>query len=174
MQFGSKTKRDFLTNAILGFVPDVLIAGVAAHVTESAVIGFFAVLAGLQVLYFLIWAKRAIWAWLLFWIRTRRQMADHALDVLRADRYPEPDEYHGDVEDYFRAVTGNQRAPLDVRLKAANALGALDALRGIGQATLFLQVNLAYEGAILRYKRQFPPRNSKDDQIQADSAELFE
>jgi hypothetical protein len=90
-------------------------------------------------------------------------MADHALDTLLADRYPEPDEYHGDVEDYFRAVTGNERLPLDVRLKAANALGALDALRGSGQASLFLMMNLAYEDAIQRYKRSFPPASGNDE-----------
>jgi hypothetical protein len=66
MQFGSKIKRNFFTNAILGFAPDVLISGVAAHVTESGLIGFFAVLVGLQVLYFLVWVKKVIWAWLLF------------------------------------------------------------------------------------------------------------
>jgi hypothetical protein len=82
---------------------------------------------------------------------------------LRADRYPEPDEYHGDVEDYFKAVTCNEREPVEVRLKAANALGALDALRGSGQATLFLQINLAYEDAIQRYKRSFPPASGDDE-----------
>jgi hypothetical protein len=172
MQFGSKLKRNILTNAILGLVPDVLISGVAASMTESGFMGFFAVLVGLQVLYLLAWARKTIWAWLFFWVRGRKQLADHALDYLRSNRYPEPDEYHADVGDYFGGIIDNERQAVGVRVRAANELGAVNALRNYGHVTQFLLVNLAYEDAIQRYKRSFPPGSIKD--VQADGGDLFE
>jgi hypothetical protein len=102
MQFGSKIKRNIFIGSIINLVPDALIAIIAAWATDSAALGFFAVLIGLQILYFLIWAKTALWQSLLFWFRGRKQLTEHLLDYLRTNQYPEPDEYENSAENYFQ------------------------------------------------------------------------
>lgn len=158
MQFGSRQKRNLISGAVLGLVPDILIAIVAASMTDSGLMGFFVTLIGLQVLYFLIWAKNAIWAWLLFWLRGRKQMTEHFLDYLRSNAFPEPDEYQDNVEGYFEGVMGNEQQPTDLRLKAAVELGSFNVLRLTGRHSLLLQTFLAFEDAIQRYKRTFPAK----------------
>jgi len=162
MQFGSKIKRNIITNGILGLVPDALIAVVAAFATDSGILGFFAVLIGLQILYLLIWAKNAIWGWLLFWARGRKQLVAHLLDFMRANRFPEPEEYQDDVQDYLGKTISDEQQPVDVRLKAAAEVGSLNALRLTGQGSQFLKTNLAYEDAIQRYKRDFHRRTGDE------------
>lgn len=60
MQFESKMKRTFWTTAALGVIPDVVISMILSAVFDGGILGFFAVLIGLQVLYLLIWAKNAL------------------------------------------------------------------------------------------------------------------
>jgi predicted RNA-binding protein with RPS1 domain len=176
MQFGSKIKRNIFLGSIIGLVPDALIAWVAASMTESGVIGFFAVLVGLQIVYLLVWSRKAIWAWLMFWLfRGRKKMADHLFEYLRSNGFPEPGEYQDDVDDYLGSVMGNEKVSVDVRLKAAGEMGALNGFRLSGQGTRTLQTVLAFEDAIQRYKRTFPPRGSKDTQnVQSDELDKLE
>jgi hypothetical protein len=88
MQFGSRQKRNLISRSVLGLVPDVIIAIVAASMTDSGLMGFFVTLIGLQVLYFLIWAKNAIWGWLLFWLRGRKQMAELFSTISAPTHFP--------------------------------------------------------------------------------------
>jgi hypothetical protein len=126
MQFGSQIKRNFFLGSIISLVPDVVIAWVAASMTESGVMGFVVVLIGLQIIYFLVWARKAIWAWLMFWLfRGRKKRADYLFDFLRSNGFPEPKEYQDDVDDYIGDVMKSEKVPVDVRLKAAVEAGAL-------------------------------------------------
>jgi hypothetical protein len=171
MQFGSKVKRNIFTGAALGLVPDILISVVAASITDTGLIGFFVILFGLQVVYFLIWAKKAIWIWLLFFFRGRKQTTDHMFQYLRSNRFPEPGEYQEDVDDYLANVMRNERIPVDTRLKAAVEQGSINALRVTGQGTQTLQAVMAFEDAIIQYKRTFPPRRDQaenDDEFDED------
>jgi hypothetical protein len=160
--------RASLLSFLVGIVPDVLIAVVAAYVTQSGVKGFFVVLVGLQALYLLVWARKSIWSWLLFWMRGRRLMADAMVDTLRTNRFPEPDEYHENVDDYFEEVMSNDRLPDKVRLNAATLLGERNGER-LAKMQLFIQMDRAFTDAIQRFKRSFPPGASDDiSEAQAD------
>ena len=158
MQFGSSQKRSLFTAAALGLVPDLVISLAVASATDSGVIGFFATLIGLQVLYFLIWAKNAIWGWLMFWATGRKQLAEHLFDYLRSNGYPEPNDYQEDVESYLSDVMGNEEQPVDVRLKAAIEIGSLSMLAAYRHMSQLMKTHLAYEEAIRQYKRTFPPK----------------
>jgi hypothetical protein len=102
-----------------------LIAAIAAYSTDSGWFGFFAVLVGLQVIYFLLWLEKTVWMWVVFWMRGRGQAVDHMYDQLRSDGYPEPDAYHGSVDDYLTKTMDDKQVPIGARLKAAGELGAL-------------------------------------------------
>jgi len=158
MQFGSKQKRNLISGSVLSIVPDTLIALVAASWTDSRLLGFVVTLVGLQVLYLLIWVKNAIWGWLLFWMRGRKQMTAHLLDYLRSNSYPEPDEYQDDAESYFQSIASNEQLSVDLRMKASAELGSFNALRLAGRMGFLLQTFLACEDAIQQYKASFPPR----------------
>jgi hypothetical protein len=42
-----------------------------------------------------------------------------ALEFLRKNRFPEPNEYLHDVDTYFKGVMDNKQLPCDLRIKAA-------------------------------------------------------
>ena len=158
MQFGSRQKRNLISGAILGLVPDVIIAIIAAAWTDSGLMGFLVTLIGLQIVYLLIWVKNTIWGCLFFWLAGRKRMAEHLLDYLRANFFPEPDEYQDDVQTYFQGVMDNEHAPTDLRMKAAVEIGTFNTFRLLGKVSLLLQTFLAYEDALQRYKRMFPAK----------------
>jgi len=159
MQFGSKQKRNIVSAVLLGMVPDVVIAVVAAAWTDSGVFGFFVTLIGLQIVYLSIWAKNAIWAWLVFLFRGRRQMSGYLFDYLRTNAFPEPGDYHDDVESYFQGVMDNERAPAELRIKAAVEINSLNLFRMLNKMGLLFQTLMAYEDALQRYKRSFPAKS---------------
>ncbi len=66
MQFESRHKRSLVIAALLGLILDSLIATVISAVLGGGVIGFVVAFFGLQVPYFLIWLKTALWNWLVF------------------------------------------------------------------------------------------------------------
>jgi hypothetical protein len=86
MQFESGIGRRVWLTAVLGLVPDTLIAIVAAAVTDSGIVGFFVTLLGLQILYLLIWAKNSIWSWVVFSLGGGKRLSGFLLDSLRANR----------------------------------------------------------------------------------------
>jgi hypothetical protein len=69
--------RRYVLNAVLAFVPDLVVCWAAARLTDSGWFAFFITLVALQAVYLFFWFKTALWAWLLFWIYGKRQMAAH-------------------------------------------------------------------------------------------------
>lgn len=119
MQFESKMKRTFWTTAALGVIPDVVISMILSAVFVGGILGFFAALIGLQVLYLLIWAKNALWSWAVFWFGGRKKLASWLFDYLRENGYPEPGTYEKSADAYLSAVVDNEKLPIAVRLKAS-------------------------------------------------------
>jgi hypothetical protein len=53
----SKVNRNIATNAVLAFIPDILLAWIATAWTDNGWTGFFVVLIGLQCVYLILWMK---------------------------------------------------------------------------------------------------------------------
>ena len=155
MQFESKNKRNFWFNSILGMTPDILVALAVAIYSNGGIATFFLVLVGLQIIYFLIWIKNTIWSWIFYKFRGRKKISDFVLDYLKTNKYPEPDDYLKSPDEYFSSVTQNDSVPIDLRLKAAAELGALNYPVANGQIQNSIRLSMAIEDAIGNYKKTF-------------------
>src|ERR1700756_3103999 len=92
MNSSNHLKYPFL-NVALGFVPDLLLCWLVAHLTNSGWYGFFLAFCSLQAIYFFFWLKTASWAWLLFWLFGKRQLATYLENYLIESRFPNPHKY---------------------------------------------------------------------------------
>ena len=155
MQFESRIKRSFWINAALGLIPDTTIAAIIAVFSREGWPVFFAVLIGLQVVYFLIWLKDTIWHWLFFTIRGRKQMASFLLDVLTTNKYPEPGDHERSIEGYFDRIASDDAYPVGVRIRAAAEVGALKVPAAHGHLQDSIRIEMAYEDALEEYKHTF-------------------
>jgi hypothetical protein len=89
-------------------VPDVVVCWTAAHLTDSGWSGFFITPIALQAIYLFFWFKNALWAWLLFWIYRKQQIAAHLENWFIGSRFPVPDEYTTDLDDYLSEISNNE------------------------------------------------------------------
>lgn len=150
----SKQNRSYWSRAVSGLVPDVIIASVVAiAVNDSPVVIFFAVLIGLQALYFVLWLKTSIWQWGLFHFSIRKQVAAQLLDNMDQKQYPKPNEYLHDVDTYFDEIVSNEELDDTIRMNAAADIGGLAVLKNSGYVSHFLRLSFAYEDAIEQYER---------------------
>jgi hypothetical protein len=159
----SKINRNIATNAILGFIPDVLIAWVATLVTDNGWVGFFVVLLGLQCVYLFVWLKTFIWSWLIFWVLGRRKMSAHMENFLLQSRFPRPPEYVGGITDYLAKVANDRKADAKVRIAAATEVGTLNGVKLAGKHSLGAQLHFAFEDALEKYAKRFPPRDEQEE-----------
>lgn len=155
MQFESKLKRRYWFTAVLNLIPDTLIAVVLAVIFEGGFLGFLAAIAGIQLLYFVIWLKNTAWSWLVFSVFGRKQSADLIQDHLAARKFPEPADYRSSIDGYFGDVASDEAQSVNVRVAAAAELGALSYPASQGRVQEALRVSMAYEDALIAYKRSF-------------------
>lgn len=159
MQIATKNKRKVLIDALLNLVPDAIIALIAA-VLANNLITFFAVIFGLQIIYFLIWVKNSIWLWIkYYYLGGKKELLENMLKVLRTNNYPEPDELEVSVQDYFLKIANNEKLPTDVRIKAGAEYGTFHSPIFSGNMQNTLRLNMAYETALEMYKKQFADKN---------------
>jgi len=156
MQFESRVKRAVWVNILLGLVPDVLIAAVLAKLYDGGIFGFVLTFLGIQVLCVLLWVKSSAWSWLMFYISNRKHAASLLLDGLRARKFPEPNDYQQSIQGFFGGVASDEAQPMPLRLAAAAELGSLNYPAAQGEFQKALQLSLAYEDALIAYKRSFP------------------
>jgi hypothetical protein len=90
--------RTYFLNAVLVFAPDLVVGWAAARLTDSGWYGFFITLIALQAIYFFSWFKKALWAWPLFWIYRKRQMAAYLENYFIDSHFPVPDEFTTDLD----------------------------------------------------------------------------
>ena len=109
---------------------------------------------GLQVLYFLIWLKTALWNWAVFWLAGRKQRTKSILDYLRANNYPEPDIYQRSAHHYLETVCENEKLPFALRHGAASDLSGLNALDSAGQ--IFESIRVATVVVPARHSLLYP------------------
>ena len=145
------TARTYTLNILLAFVPDLIVAWIAANLTDSGWSGFFITLLVLQGVYFFFWAKQALWSWLLFWLYSKDQMARGFELFFRESAFPAPTSYAKDFDDYLPEIVDNEDLGMPTRLKAAFEQGTLNGLRCGRRYSIAIQLNSAARVALRRY-----------------------
>jgi hypothetical protein len=82
MQFDSQYKRTILSQGILGFVPDAILALLVGFWFDQGVLVAAAIFVGLQVLNLVRWAVVAGLGWVYFHLLGRKKMASFFCDYL--------------------------------------------------------------------------------------------
>jgi hypothetical protein len=160
---GKKVGRSRWMGGLLGLIPEAVIAWIVAAYTETGVLGFVGVVLGLLCVYLLIWIKNSLWSWLVYWVAARRQMTAHIEDYLAQNRFPAPPEYVNDIDDYLNQIATSEQYDCPTRVKAAIEMGTLNGLVVGGRMQYSLQFRFAFENALQRYARRFPPSPRHDD-----------
>jgi hypothetical protein len=158
VQIQSKQERSMWLSALINSIPDIAIAWIASDVFAIGPIGFVAVFVGMQCLYLFVWLKTILWSWLVFWISGRKKMTSHLEDYLYKNRFPQPPEFIGGIDDYFLKVSNDNSAPCALRVKATVELGIMTGIKTSGRLLQLMQLNIAYESALGQYSLRFPPR----------------
>lgn len=153
----SKLKRRYWENAALAFIPDLLIAWVVMKYNDGGPEAFFFTLVGLQVVYFLLWAKKSIWSWTAFALTNRSFMSNHIEEVLIQQKFPPPPDFMAGPDSYYQEIVDNRDEDCEIRIKAAQELGALAGVSVAGQHQLAIQLRMAMEDALQRYAKRPPP-----------------
>ena len=157
VQIQSKQERSFIANSLRNLIPDILVAWAGAYLFNLGGPGFLGILIGLQCLYLVLWLKTFIWMWLLFWLSGRKKLASHLEDFLYKNRFPQPPEFVGGIDDYLAQVADDQKVQCAVRVKAAIELGTMAGIKTAGRYSMGMQLHLAFEDALEQYSRRFPP-----------------
>jgi hypothetical protein len=125
--------------------------------------GFFVVLIGLQCVYLILWIKVFAWSWLIFWISGRRKMSAHMESFLMENRFPRPPKYVDGIQDYLSRVANDKTEVGPTRVAAAVEVGTFNGVKLAGKYSLALQLQLAFEDALEKYAKQFPPPQEPDE-----------
>jgi hypothetical protein len=158
MQFESKIRRQYWINAILGWIPDLIISGIISLSIGGGAWTFVLAIMGLQLLYFLIWIKNTIWGWFIFGAYGKKHLVGMFRDFFAENNFPEPELYEGSAEEYFSRIATDESLPVPLRLKAIGEATALRMPATIGQYQYAIRLAMAYENAITIYKRNFVSR----------------
>lgn len=147
----------------LGLIPDAVIAWIVAAYTGSGVVGFILTMLGLQGVYFVIWIKNSLWSWLVYWVAGRRKMTAFSEDYLVKNRFPPPPEFVNDMDEYLEQVVRSEQYDCSTRVEAAIATGVFVGLTLAGRIQLGLQLQWAFQSALKRYAKRFPPSPRNDE-----------
>lgn len=140
----------------------------AAVFFDGGVLLFVGIVVGLQVFWAVRWILGRIVDALVFAFTGRRQMARFLVDYLRENGYPEPQEYEDSAEGYLARVVDDTKLPMKIRLKAAVELGTLATWRNLWQRGTANRIEIAYEDALVEYKRSFSPGKAVEGVVNAD------
>ena len=165
VQIRKQQERSFWGAVLINSIPDVAIAWLASAYFNMGLGGFLAVYFGLQALYLVLWLKRLVWAWLVFWLSGRSKMTAHIESYLSQQRFPRPPEFIGGVDDYLSGIADDSKVHPQVRVKAATELGVLAGIRAAGNLLYAMQLTMAFENALQNYSSRFPPREPQDEPL---------
>lgn len=147
-----KVKSNILVMTVLGFIPDALLAFVVMKLTDDEWSTFWWVWIGLQVLYLLAWAKRAIWSSVVWRLWLRRRAGDEALGVLNVCRFPHPEPDEEDIEIYLTRIMEDEEQPVGVRIRAAEWRATVNA-NASRSLQIGMQIHQAWSDGLDAYRR---------------------
>lgn len=160
MQFQSAKIRSMWASFALGVGIDLSFAYGISYIWGTGDLANALLIFGvMQAVYLVLWLKRTAVIWLFFFFGWRNKMSGHLDDFLRENSFPEPDQEYDSVSDYLARAMNNERLRPSVRIKAATELATLAMLPQFGLVQMALQLNLAFEDGLKRFKRSFPARS---------------
>jgi hypothetical protein len=159
MQIERREKRQYIANALLNTIPDVLISTGLAWFFSGGSLGFIVAFIAIQLVYLLIWLKDSIWQWLMFNWRGRKALDASIQQMLISAQFPKPAERYGAVDDYFMQVMSDESAPTNARLVSAVISGWHTYTTSAGRYQEALRMNLALEDALMAYSTRMPLGN---------------
>ena len=158
MQFENEMKRNLLLHLCLNLVPDLLIATALSVASNGGILGFLAALVGIQALYFSLWLKSSVWSWVLFNLTVRAKSVVLLRDHFAVCKFPEPDEYQTSIYGYLGDVASDENQLANVRVTAALELGGLKYPLSQNRWQEAIRLAMAYEDALIAYKRSISSR----------------
>jgi hypothetical protein len=169
MIFRSQLRRQAVTNCMLMFIPNIIIAAVIAWFMEGGVLGFGIALMGLLALGIAYWIIGSIVTWIAWLLVGRRTAEQRFLDYLVENNYPRPRTYEASPADYFAYVMDNIDLEQQLRIKAAVEVGTLAAYSGALDFQRLAKVSAAAESALAAYaRRTMSPRKQSGEDLRAD------
>jgi hypothetical protein len=148
------TIQDHLILMALGLIPDMAIAFLVTKLIEGGWETFWWCWAAIEVVAILYWMKNAIWNAVVWRVFLRRRTTEHATLTMQACKFPRPNDFESDVDDYLWRIVEDDSQPIPVRLRAAEwrmavLLGKRNSLqRG-------LQIAKAWNDALKAHRRSF-------------------
>ena len=152
----------FFTNAVVVAVPDLFICWFFSNTTQSGLSGFGLAFAGLQAIYLLFWIKTAAWSWLVFWLGSKRRMADELEEFFKRANFPPPGKHIDDIEDYLNAITHNDGLAANTRRQAAFELGTFSGLKMARRHSTVRQLSSAARVALRRHAQSAPTKTAPE------------
>lgn len=143
----------YILNMLLAFVPDLVVAWAAMRLTDNEWATFWIAIITLQAIYFFFWFKQALWGWLLFFLIGKRQLARNLENFFIEARFPPPNEYTLDLDDYLSSMVANEELNCETRIRAAYENGTLNGMKASRRYSLVVQLNSASKLAMKRYER---------------------
>ncbi len=159
-----------LTNFLLAFVPDALIAWAYVKLSDGGWPEFWYVMIALQALYFVLWLKQAGWSWLLYWIYQRRTMADSMEKFFREHKFPAPEAWVGGLDDYLDQILLDDDAPTKLKATASFEKGTLNGMKLAQRYSLVMMMESATRLAMSSYRRN-PAKPEVENPVAAPTAE---
>lgn len=83
----------------------------------------------------------------------KRQMARHLENYFIEARFPPPNEYTLDLDDYLSSIVCNDELDCETRIRAAYENGTLNGMRTSRRYSLVMQLNSASKLALKRYAK---------------------
>jgi len=152
MQFGSRFKRNILLNFLIASVPDAIVIVAISLWLKSGWLGLIFGYIALQIAFFILWAVRSLWGWLIYTIIEKKSLTNQFYEYLLANKMPNPENYTESPERYFEEVANNKDLDTELRIKASAALGEYATLRSLGMIQKLMSTSIAMEDALERYR----------------------
>jgi hypothetical protein len=145
-------------NAMIGWVPDLLIAWGYSKFVDGGWPEFWTAIIALQALYLALWLKKAVWGWLVWSVYGRYSMARTFEKYFRDNNFPRPEMWVGTLSDFLEQILADEYADQKLKTLAAFEQGTLNGYKVAQANSLFFMMDLASKRAITRYARYAPER----------------
>lgn len=152
--FASQEKRMFWLYLFAGLALDAAIALVIALIDYSF-FAFLMVFFVIQAAYLFVWLRNLIWSWLTYKYVRKQIMADSTLELLKQEKMPEPGDFMENAQSYYARIMEDENIDCKTRVNAAAVHQSMETLKGYGMTKEYLQVSLASEEGIRKYKSTF-------------------
>lgn len=159
MVFASQEKRMIYARILMFLAFDFMLLLLLVQFTNEKFTVVFLWLMLLEVGYIILAAKGLLYRVLFFAVYGAKISSGLVIDFLRMNKFPFKDIYLGDPLDYYALLVDDKELPIETRLAAAKAVGALSTLKELTPFLDYRSVSRAHERAFEEYFKPYriPP-----------------